>query len=146
MYMAMSEVEAEVLQLPGMDDERAMQIRESVARGVRLLDKARDGWWRRIDLDDLAMDDCMSCVLGQLFGDYCDGTNILEAEMGMAPGTIRKSAEKWGFDIDAEMEDIIREELYDEGLDDEEAAGVTTNAETLYWSAVIRCRQERGGL
>ena len=45
---------------------------ERVARGAALLDDRRPGWWREdrhrsIDLDELDIDDCTACVLGQLY-------------------------------------------------------------------------------
>lgn len=42
-------------------------IRRNVARGAELLDKQRRGWWRRIRLRDLHLDDARQCVLGQDF-------------------------------------------------------------------------------
>lgn len=44
-----------------------------VARGAALLDVIRPGWSARINDDELAMESCTDCILGQLFGDYSSG-------------------------------------------------------------------------
>ena len=47
---------------------------DQVARnGARLLDSQRPGWWSDISVEDLRLDGCTDCVLGQLFGDYMEG-------------------------------------------------------------------------
>lgn len=51
------------------NDENA----RAVARGAALLDEKFPDWYKRIDLDALAMDNCCRCVLGQLFGLYSEG-------------------------------------------------------------------------
>lgn len=43
--------------------------RERVANGVTLLDEKVPGWWRAINLEQLQMESCTHCMLGQLFGD-----------------------------------------------------------------------------
>lgn len=47
-----------------------LSIPERVAAGAAWLDEHQPGWVERIDLDALEMRDCMSCILGQLFGGY----------------------------------------------------------------------------
>jgi len=42
--------------------------REQVAAGIKVLDEKVPGWWRVIDLENLKMQDCTQCMLGQLFG------------------------------------------------------------------------------
>ena len=48
-------------------------IKDSVQRGMALLDAKLPGWEEGIDLDKLDLWDCELCVLGQLFGDFVDG-------------------------------------------------------------------------
>jgi hypothetical protein len=48
-----------------------------VAQGAALLDAEVPGWAQRIDLPSLSMRDGSHCVLGQLFGDYFNGTSTL---------------------------------------------------------------------
>ena len=51
----------------------AAQLVERVARGAKLLDESQPGWRERIRADELAMETCDQCVLGQLYGDYATG-------------------------------------------------------------------------
>lgn len=39
---------------------------EAVANGAQLLDAKVPGWWRKIDLDSIQMDECQHCICGQL--------------------------------------------------------------------------------
>jgi hypothetical protein len=50
-----------------------------VARGAVLLDERRPGWADQIAMSDipLNMEDCATCVLGHLFGDYIEGDHKL---------------------------------------------------------------------
>lgn len=41
---------------------------ERVARGAKLLDEKAPGWHYLIQLDELKMSSCHTCILGQLFG------------------------------------------------------------------------------
>lgn len=43
---------------------------DRVNRGAELLDRVRPGWAREIAADELAMETCDRCLLGQLYGDY----------------------------------------------------------------------------
>jgi hypothetical protein len=53
-----------------------MIISEEVRAGVELLDVRMPGWFRRVNVPDIA--DSMQCVLGQLFaGGYIHGLNAL---------------------------------------------------------------------
>lgn len=58
--------------------------RKAVRKGAAVLDKYADieggffpGWRGRIDLENLDMSNTGKCVLGQLFGEYTDGTEVL---------------------------------------------------------------------
>ena len=46
-------------------------IAERVAKGAALLDAEQPGWADRIDLDELELESCRHCVLGQLFSGGC---------------------------------------------------------------------------
>lgn len=64
-------------------------IRPEVHAGVALLkDSTR---WEEINPATLNMGRCRTCVLGQLFGDYADGT----MQLGLAGGT----ESKFGFEL-----------------------------------------------
>lgn len=41
-----------------------------VTRGAMWLDDKMPGWELKVNLQDLEMSDCASCVLGQLFGHF----------------------------------------------------------------------------
>lgn len=56
-----------------------MRPYEQVVRaGVAFLDKERPGWEQHIDLDTLELNDCGTCVLGQLLNDYDRGLMVLQ--------------------------------------------------------------------
>lgn len=52
-------------------------VKWRVARGVKLLDKRMPGWDERINLHRLDMGNGTHCVLGQLYGDYYRGLDVL---------------------------------------------------------------------
>jgi len=45
---------------------------QRVARGAKLLDKKRPGWWRKVRFKDFDMAEPCHCVLGQVFKDKAD--------------------------------------------------------------------------
>lgn len=49
-----------------------LDIEERVELGAAWLDENRPGWLDRIDLDTLSVEHCDLCILGQIYGDYCD--------------------------------------------------------------------------
>lgn len=49
-----------------------MSFKEAVDRGIKFLDYFHPGWKEKIDVDKLDMDDNECCILGQLYGDYCE--------------------------------------------------------------------------
>ncbi len=53
--------------------EHLADIRERVARGVVLLDEKRPGWDAQIDIDELDIDNCWDCVIGQLYRSAWNG-------------------------------------------------------------------------
>ncbi len=52
-------------------------IRERVSRGVKLLNRVKPGWFRKVRPRKLNMADCWECILGQLFGEYTTGQSEL---------------------------------------------------------------------
>ena len=52
-------------------------IVEFVEKGVELLDKAKPDWYKEIDMEAFYISSCQQCILGQLFGNYTDGTIML---------------------------------------------------------------------
>lgn len=54
---------------------------ERVAAGAALLDEKRPGWWQRIDLSTLRMENGCACILGQEYAqDYADADCDGEAD------------------------------------------------------------------
>ncbi len=54
-----------------------MQYSDAVDAGVAVLDQKNPGWRGQVDLDILDMHNTRSCVLGQLYGSYWDGLEVL---------------------------------------------------------------------
>ena len=46
-------------------------------RGANLLDEKYPGWYKKINLDNLDITSCFRCILGQLYGSYENGIDIL---------------------------------------------------------------------
>lgn len=51
----------------GLSDEQKRDLDKRVMRGVRLLDKKRPTWPKRVKLGELDLNSCNACVLGQAF-------------------------------------------------------------------------------
>lgn len=51
---------------------------DAVLRVAVLLDVERPGWFRELDVAELDMEDPLYCVLGQLYGWYEDGYEVLD--------------------------------------------------------------------
>jgi hypothetical protein len=50
-----------------VNEQARKDIDKAVARGVKLLDKKKPTWFKRIKLDRLAMPDAHACILGQVY-------------------------------------------------------------------------------
>lgn len=76
----------------------------AVKRGAYWLDNNHPDWAQRIQLDELEMDDCAMCVVGQAIGDYSDAI----AKAGNVQ-VYSLDAMEWsidhGFDIPDSVED-----------------------------------------
>jgi len=55
-----------------------------VQRGAALLDNVHPEWWQRIDLQQLRMQTCKSCALGQLYGSFEAGLDVLRLDLRRA--------------------------------------------------------------
>lgn len=49
-----------------------------VAQGAALLDQARPGWFNEINIEELNMATGDKCILGQLYGTYFYGMDVLD--------------------------------------------------------------------
>lgn len=57
-----------------------LSVKERVQNGSTLLDSTVPGWYNKIDLSKLRIQHCDRCVLGQLYGEYTLGCNVLLGE------------------------------------------------------------------
>lgn len=60
-----------------------MSTYEPANRGAELLDRIRPGWHNEIDLDTLEVSDFERCVLGQLYGNYGEGGDVIFDSAGI---------------------------------------------------------------
>jgi hypothetical protein len=86
--------------------ERKQELREAVARGAELLDR-RDMVWPERITKKLRMRSCQFCVLGQLWGDYCEGYTAIFGDDSY------RSAEAYGFDACAGSDRLDELDLLD---------------------------------
>jgi hypothetical protein len=71
-------------------------IPKNVQRGVALLDERLPGWRRNVSRDVNLASDC-DCVLGELFGSYSKGLDVLNLSGAEAEryGFFRQSWQTW---------------------------------------------------
>lgn len=55
-------------------------MQEQVAAGAKLLDEKRPGWAKEVNLNTLEMNSFRRCMLGQLYGEYYKGRDLLNIE------------------------------------------------------------------
>src|SRR5690625_6974131 len=72
-------------------------IANRVKKGAELLDTAQPNWYEQIELSQLDLSSCRKCILGQMFGDFSDGAEVLFKD------ELSSSIDKCGFDIDREL-------------------------------------------
>lgn len=53
-----------------------------VEKGAALLDERCPGWFKRIDIAQLALASCSRCVVGQLYGEFVNGLKSLDLYLG----------------------------------------------------------------
>jgi hypothetical protein len=95
-----------------------MGYADRMRAGIDLLDKNVARWTAYIDVDRLDMRSCLECVLGQLFGNFNQGTSDL---------LIGGWASEYGFD-----------------LADEDEYGSGWRSLNRLWVFVVRKRQKAG--
>ena len=95
-----------------------------VKQGAKFLDRSHKDWFLKIDLKILDLDDCMDCVLGQLYGEYRFGRAALNGPT-LPWGD-------YGFDVPCEFLSAPRIDLY------------TAYSEyTKLWKAEVKERRAR---
>jgi hypothetical protein len=91
-------------------EEKLMNVYDMrVAKGMKVLDKVQPGWHNNIDLQNLKLSWCGSCVLGQLYGRYLEGLSYVSREAG--DEDIRYAPYEYGFTIPFSKSEPSRESL-----------------------------------
>ena len=67
-----------------------MNYQPVVEDGAKLLDQKRPGWANEINTETLEMHDFYSCILGQLYGHYFTGIDLLKIQI---------KGDAWGFNV-----------------------------------------------
>jgi len=73
-------------------------LRRRVQNGAALLDRTSPDWYAHVNVASLDMYNGFACVLGQLYGHYCDGETALaidddeSVEYGFYPGSFNVNA------------------------------------------------------
>mgnify|MGYP001574901318 CR=1 FL=1 len=75
-----------------MTKKQAAKYQAAVNRGVRLLDKVKPKWEEKIDLSTLRLSSPYNCILGQLYGEFNDGSQQLYEDALSVVRNIRKSS------------------------------------------------------
>lgn len=89
-----------------------MLVEHRASSGARVLDIYLPGWEKRIDLGVLNLWNPYTCILGQLFGHFMEGLDILNAnskatELGFVPQFGESETElnhAWADEIGRRME------------------------------------------
>jgi hypothetical protein len=74
---------------------------KSVESGAALLDERLPGWRDHIDPNSLDLSGCEECILGQLFGDYSKGVELLGIKSPGKYGFIQRGRTTYGRLTDA---------------------------------------------
>jgi hypothetical protein len=108
-------------------------IQERVSAGARALDALNPGWEDKINLDRLDVANPQLCVLGQLYGEYCDAPSGLrdnEIERGFY-ANVAEAIDGMSFETYIARAQVIRDQINTEYQD-------LTNS----WRELITCRRE----
>ena len=82
---------------------RTREAQRAIRKGIKFLDSEIPKWRRLIDRDDLDLSDPRNCIMGQIFGDYDRGRDILGLDL--------EESEAMGFGLhDAKMDDADKYE------------------------------------
>ena len=53
---------------------------KEITKGIELLNKINPGWVDKINLEELDMSQADKCIIGQVYGDYCNYINGIEQD------------------------------------------------------------------
>lgn len=84
---------------------------KAAAKGAALLDTKRPLWFLDVNTDELDMACIWNCVLGQIFGEYTVGTDVLAPNGAHhCPEALRAWGEEHGVEIDVDNYESSRRE------------------------------------
>lgn len=107
------------------------EIINAVQRGTAWLDENYPGWVNNIDLDNLSMENCENCVIGQAVGNYYQTIDLAAGDEYMS--------HDWAFDHGFSMPNIYRDP---EGCYyDEDAVQDSYDRLDMAWSGVVISRR-----
>lgn len=66
-------------------DSRNEQLHSLAEKGANVLDIVSPHWYKSVDETQIDMNDCFSCVLGQIFGGYSDGLEAIDGASKVIP-------------------------------------------------------------
>lgn len=99
----------------------ATLLADRVAEGVKMLDALQPGWYKEIDLEILDLEGTDTCVLGQLYGGWVEGTEYLgidgdrylQSHYGFELTEEEYSGPRWLFEaLTDEWRKVIADKLY----------------------------------
>lgn len=70
------------------------ELRKRVEAGAKFLDVVKPGWKKKIDLKKLDLQNSFTCVIGEVYGNFFEGTKELQIERDR-----NNLAEILGFDM-----------------------------------------------
>lgn len=79
---------------------------KSVNRGIALLDAKVPGWFDKVDPEKINLHSNTNCILGQIFGHYQNGIEILPVG-GFLPGKNRTQLEHHGFNPHSGLHHVL---------------------------------------
>src|SRR5882762_2911653 len=92
---------------------------EQIKSGVQVLNKKRPGWAQRIEIESLNIISPAYCIIGQVYGSYSDGLEVLRIH--------HMDAENYGFALNKSPYEYHEE----------------WETLTQEWKETIRCIQEQ---
>lgn len=94
-----------------MNDTDKKKMAKAVRTGAKLLDRHHKGWFKKIVMKRLAMEDCSACILGQLTDQFSEAVTSFWPDVRYPTRGLLIASH--GFDIDHSW-DIDAVEAYEE--------------------------------
>lgn len=120
------------------EDEVRRELQKRVMKGIEALDMTDPEWWRKINLPTFNIQDCSSCILGQLYMGFSNGLEVVSGRLldeGMVNFGTRIDGDDYGFDI---PNDVLDDDSNGTGF----AAAWAWDVMGTTWATIIKQRQE----